>query len=90
MKQKLLHGADNQTVAVNSALKRDAEEGVVINILAAGTGFRSAQRSATGEDAGGGNSNSNDEKLFHNVDFLQNIFIRQTSNYLRPTTRPSP
>lgn len=70
MKQKLPHRADNQTVAINGALKGDAEEGGIIDVLAAGTGFRGAQRSATGNDQSKTGSSGNDEKLFHNIDFL--------------------
>ena len=73
MKQKLLHRADNQTVAINGALKGDAEEGGIIDVLAAGTGFRGAQRSATGDSQSNTDSGGNDEKLFHNVNFLLNV-----------------
>jgi len=64
-KYKLLHGADDQTIAINSTFDGDTEEGVVPNVLAAGTGGGSAGRSATSQNQSHSSDSSNDEKLFH-------------------------
>ncbi|MBR2910183.1 MAG: hypothetical protein IKC05_01105, partial [Lentisphaeria bacterium] len=63
--KKLLHGADDQTIAINSTFDGDTEESVVPNVLAARTGSRSAGRSATSQNQSHSSDSSNDEKLFH-------------------------
>jgi hypothetical protein len=64
-KYKLLHGADDQTIAINSTFDGDTEEGVVENITLASAGSRSTGRSATGQNQSHSSDSSNDEKLFH-------------------------
>jgi hypothetical protein len=64
-KYKLLHGADDQTIAINSTFDGDTEESIVENITLAGAGGRSTGRSATSQNQSHSSDSSNDEKLFH-------------------------
>jgi hypothetical protein len=63
--KKLLHGADDQTIAVNSTFNGDTEESVVVNVLTAGSGGRSAGRSATGSSKSDHDSSNEKSDFFH-------------------------
>ena len=75
---------NDQSVTVDGTFNGKTEEGVIVDILAARTAFRGAQRTATGESASHQSSNSDDETLFHN--FLSNVnccpAINRTANSL--------
>jgi hypothetical protein len=63
--QKLLHGADDQTIAVHSTFNGDTEESVVVDILGTGAGGGGTHGAATGESNSDEQSSENNSKLFH-------------------------
>ena len=73
--QKKLFLADNKTIAANQTFDGDTEEGVVIDIFAAGAGCRSAGRTASTESTDCEGGNGNEKKFFHFFSPLLKCFI---------------
>ena len=74
-KKRGLLDFDNQTIALNSTVQRNAKEGVVIDffVVFANGG---TERTATGHDTGDSSHSSDDEKLFHSKSLFLYLFYR--------------
>ena len=75
--ERLLAGrADDEAVAIDSTFESDTEEGVVVDILGAGTGGGGTQRTATGDSNDDSSQHEEHQKLFH--DILSLLFYLKT------------
>ena len=63
--RKSVDRVEDQTIAVDGAFEGDTEEGVVVDFFGTFAAVGGAERTATGEGDCSDDSDSEDEKLFH-------------------------